>query len=832
MAVLIDPDDLNQGFETAVSDTVFTVPGTGADVDITSGGSEMPALAAGEFFEVRDMADAENNGLYQVVTVNSSTADYSCDKVTATSPISAASEASRFFGETGMSTEKSIHYDIYARDIYLLEQGNLSVDGATVQCVYSKIKLDWKSDNDLIPHPFPAIAITPEQFEFIDDWNPEDDGTFSIRTRKLLRSGGWSEVSETGSILLKQYASVITLGSFEDSGNDVAYYQFADDPTDTAAAIDFDFAGPVNEAVQSYLANVAGPDASTGFDFAVDDPSAGIDSITRNDGGNWYTDGFRIGGQITVRLANNTTNNGTYYIVDVENLADGAIYVVAQDESSDPGLVADTGDMTAVLDLNSRNKFRPRLRIRDGDTNGKTFDASDLPSIGITDPDGFNNRVFRFPLSNATDLKITATDGDMTSEPWSEVRLRYLAATYNREVDSATPRDFGIVIDVGTYSNSNGVSNGTTTFTSADAEYGTGEADGDYTGGELILHEGTDQGSHTISTVSLGAGTLTVTLNSALTGSESNLSFTVQRSSPLVATAEEIYEKVQFQLRQDADIDDSGVGDVITGRTADEVLTFVGDSLVVGFADTSLPSNPSGGGTGVIIEGFDSNDTNRLSFFDNGGTSRTFPFVAAGTINFNDNLVNDSGPAEYFMFFEYTEQFTNTGFGLSSSSGSTATLDSSVTDLTAELVDGDYIRLTGFATPVNNGIYVLTGTPAGGGPFTVTVRKVNGDTLVDEAAGASVSLDKNPIDSPDAIIVQDNSSMDITGTVGGPSVGFDFDYDNNVQGGRTAATDADIVIRALGEDTAAFVETFGTITRATGLTFSVVAPLERNFSNP
>jgi hypothetical protein len=80
--------------------------------------------------------------------------------------------------------------------------------------------------------------------------------------------------------------------------------------------------------------------------------------------------------------------------------------------------------------------------------------------------------------------------------------------------------------------------------------------------------------------------------------------------------------------------------------------------------------------------------------------------------------------------------------------------------------------------------------------------------------------------------VDDNGGADITGTVGGASVGFDFDYDNNVQGGRTAATDADIVIRALGEDLAAFVETFGTITRATGLSFSVVAPLERNFTNP
>jgi hypothetical protein len=53
-----------------------------------------------------------------------------------------------------------------------------------------------------------------------------------------------------------------------------------------------------------------------------------------------------------------------------------------------------------------------------------------------------------------------------------------------------------------------------------------------------------------------------------------------------------------------------------------------------------------------------------------------------------------------------------------------------------------------------------------------------------------------------------------------------------VQGGRTAATDAAITIRAIGYETAQFVETTGTITRATGLSYSVVAGLERNYSNP
>ena len=297
--------------------------------------------------------------------------------------------------------------------------------------------------------------------------------------------------------------------------------------------------------------------------------------------------------------------------------------------------------------------------------------------------------------------------------------------------------------------------------------------------------------------------------------------------SPVTASAEEIYEFVQRQLRRDADIDTTD--QVVTGRTADELLRFVGDSLEAGQA---IPTNPNGGGSGVIIEGFDSNDTNRLSFFDNTGTERQFPFVAAGTITFNQNLQDDSGPAEYFMFYEYTERFTNTGFGLSSASADTATLDSSTTDLVAELADGDFIRLSGFSNEANNGIFVLTGSPSGTGPWTAPVRKLDGETLVDESAGPTVDLDKNPIDSDDAIIVDDNSGADISGAVPGASVAFDYDYDNNTQGGRTAGTDADIVIRAIGTDTAAFVEVFGTITRATGLSFSVVAPLERNFTNP
>ena len=83
-----------------------------------------------------------------------------------------------------------------------------------------------------------------------------------------------------------------------------------------------------------------------------------------------------------------------------------------------------------------------------------------------------------------------------------------------------------------------------------------------------------------------------------------------------------------------------------------------------------------------------------------------------------------------------------------------------------------------------------------------------------------------------AILVDNNSGVDITGTIGGvSSVSFDFDYDGNTQGGRTAGTDAEVTVVAIGLDTAQYVSATATIGRATGQNISLVAPLERNYSN-
>ncbi|MBS4020233.1 MAG: hypothetical protein KGZ68_18575 [Dechloromonas sp.] len=100
-----------------------------------------------------------------------------------------------------------------------------------------------------------------------------------------------------------------------------------------------------------------------------------------------------------------------------------------------------------------------------------------------------------------------------------------------------------------------------------------------------------------------------------------------------VATTQQIYEKVQYLLRQPSDID-TGAGTVV-GRTADELLRFVGDTLV--------------GANGVYINALNDNFLNSVDFYDFNGVVRRYPFVSAGTINFGANA--GAGDFIYRAFF-------------------------------------------------------------------------------------------------------------------------------------------------------------------------------------
>jgi len=122
-------------------------------------------------------------------------------------------------------------------------------------------------------------------------------------------------------------------------------------------------------------------------------------------------------------------------------------------------------------------------------------------------------------------------------------------------------------------------------------------------------------------------------------------------------TKEEIYNWVQYQLRQTDNIDSGdNLASGQTGSIAEELIEFVGSTL-----RTKTQNDVSGSGAGgVYISNFDTNDTNNLEFANSGGTLFQFDFVAAGTFAFNTFLVNDAD-AIYKLFFTNDDAGDNTG---------------------------------------------------------------------------------------------------------------------------------------------------------------------------
>lgn len=390
------------------------------------------------------------------------------------------------------------------------------------------------------------------------------------------------------------------------------------------------------------------------------------------------------------------------------------------------------GDGNYVDGFDYSNSFQIFLREQ-----GQLYSQSSLLSVGATDL--LAPKVFAFALNTGTDLKISETDGNIgTISPYTDINIKYFTTPFSKAIDSATKRNFGIVIEVGTHTGVDGlisVAGGATLSTSEGSIVGS-----DYTGGTLVIHDGVNEGIYNIS----GTPTATeVAITTTFSGTASNSSFTLERATPVVATAEEIYEKVQYQLRQSVDIDSTG--NSIIGNITDELLKFVGDTLICGIA---VPTNDNGGGSGVIIEGFSAADTNRIQFYDNLTLSRTYPFVAVLTLNFGANLVSDAD-AKYWVYFT-----------------------------------------------------TLTGA-------------------------------NNDFNEVNAVLVEDNDGISMSGTIGGQtSIQKTFNYDGNVQAGRTAATNADITAVAIGLVSGQYVKATATITRSTTNNISLVAALERNYSNP
>jgi hypothetical protein len=69
---------------------------------------------------------------------------------------------------------------------------------------------------------------------------------------------------------------------------------------------------------------------------------------------------------------------------------------------------------------------------------------------------------------------------------------------------------------------------------------------------------------------------------------------------------------------------------------------------------------PTGVGLNTIFDNLDTNDINNVTLQDHSGTNRTYPYTAAGTLEFNTNLTGDAN-AKYWLFFTNDDAGDNLG---------------------------------------------------------------------------------------------------------------------------------------------------------------------------
>lgn len=474
------------------------------------------------------------------------------------------------------------------------------------------------------------------------------------------------------------------------------------------------------------------------------------------------------------------------------------------------------GDGNFVDGFDRSNEFTLFTREQ-----GQLYDSANLVSIGVS---ALDSQAYRFPLGTGSDSKIVATDNTIdTTAPYTDATNQFsgtdVSFTSPSTITTAGALDFSTLVagDLIIVTSTSGLNDGTYEVNTANATDITVTAATITT--ETAVAAGTVDVNQTLMSITYYASPQAVTIS----GTSYNFGVIIDAAG---GTAEQVYEFVQRQLRRNIDINAGDSVDVI-GKTTDELLVFVGDDLKAAETVSGIASvNPAGGGTGIFIENFQAADTNRLFFVDNTGATVQYDFVAVTTLNFNANLTGDAD-AIYRVFFTTNPagDYGTSNAVLVHANDSVQSNDISFNDTadtitTAGAVDfsafsaGEYINIENSAS--NNGYYkVLSVTTVTNPSDTITVDTTFAGIPATEGAGATIDVTQTAMGEID----------------GNATIQFDFNYDNNQQGGRTQATNAPITIVAIGLQTGQFVSATTTIERTVTNTASLVAPLERNYEN-
>lgn len=703
-------------------------------------------------------------------------------------------------------------------------------DGVTMQALYSFLKEEWRTLSlvgapDLIAFTFPLESITREQFEIggptHSDWDFADDDT-----RNLMRTGGWAQIDSAG-VVQRRYSGIITLGSL-DTNAQVYYLQGT---AEGRVPTSFVLPGAVNQAVLVFENTTSDDDNRTFLTLFVRKKGKSYAQSAISDIG--VSSLETLVNRFPLTHANDPAVNEDTVVTDGEisgaGVAGTDVYqeMATVDAAKTDGVVADATITDGVFELSSATSTFLGDGLEAKDTVELT-DGSDVGVYEIVSVDAQTDLTLKQePRIGATGTEfITITGGasvDFTTR--TRIKVKGTSAALSPLSD-----DTGTLVDLDT-----------------DKDF---LVDG-VAAGDMVQIETTAAVVGIYKIVSVDDGNqLTVNLTDQPFANETAQAYTIFRpgmhlqrkgdTATLVTDIETLPDGggagIDAIVRHDsgdfiADGWTHGMCATIEGTVSNDgryVINLVtGDELILIEADSTLsaetvPTATVAGENGIVrtLNSIDFPFNWRL-FGNNGTLAECFKFIQKEL-----RRGRGSGEASIDIDAASPVQRGDTGDAIMTFASPTGvTLNMFIDNLnTADINSATFQDLCGTG---RQEAFV-----AG---VTITLNSnLTGDVPASGTNKTVVFFTTNPsgnFGTQNAIIVNDADGIPMSFEDENTDISTSFDYDNNVQGGRSIA-DAGITIVAIGQGTAQYVAVTGTIQRVSSNTFAVVAALERNYANP
>lgn len=711
-------------------------------------------------------------------------------------------------------------------------QGGNVGDGISMQALYSWLKEEWHtlsipSAPDLIRFIFPLESITREQFEIggptHSNWDFADDDT-----RNLMRTGGWAQI-DSGGITQARYSGIITLGSL-DANAQVYYLQGSEEgrvPTP------FVLPGAVNQAILTFSNTTSDDDFRTFLKLFVRKKGKSYSQSEIADIG--VTSLETIVNRFPLTHVNDPAINlDASTVTDGELSGDGTaattVYqtMATVDATAVDGVVADADTEDGVFELTSATS----TFVTDGLLTKDTIELTSGSDQGVYEIVSINSETSitlkQEPVLAATGTEFTAIVGGSGVAFTS--RTRAISVGTTSAGLSPNSDDTGTLTDpTATF-----VSDGVTASHYVQITGPTASVIGWY---KIISVDGETQ--------------LTIDLQDQAFANETGQSYVVTRAGMSLQRKETTATQVT-DLQFIADGGGAGIDTIKRLDSGD----YIADGWTHGMCATVAGSVSNDGN--YVVDTVTSDELVLIAA-DSTLTNETAPTATVDGVNgFVRTLNSTDFPFHWRMYgndgslqecYTWLQKELRRGRGTGETEvdidGASPIQRGDTGDLLMTFASPNGVTLDLFiddlnTSDINNATFTDMCGTGRQEAFVAGVTITLNSNITDDvpAAGTNkvvVFFTTNPsgnYGTENAVIVNDANGDPMTFSDQSTDITTSFDYDNNAQGGRTPGTNAPVTIVAIGQGTAQYVQTTGTILRQSANTFSLVAALERNYANP